>query len=74
MTFRTPEIVTQARIKSLTKECIEEFFKLVMSIYVKHNILNHPERIYNLDETGIVTNPGVKRCFFKRGVQEAKII
>jgi hypothetical protein len=74
LTLRTPEIVTTARIKNLTKESVEKFFVLVDSIYKKYGIENLPERIYNLDETGFVTDPGVKRCFSKKGVRNANII
>jgi hypothetical protein len=71
---RKPEILTMARVRNLTPEVLNSFFKLVSDIYQKYGLNKHPERIWNVDETGLATNQDAKSCFFKKGAKEAYIL
>jgi hypothetical protein len=53
---RKPEILIIARVKNLSEDTLHAFFDIVSDIYEKNWFASSPERIYNLDETGIVTD------------------
>jgi hypothetical protein len=71
---RKLEILTIARVRCLTLEVLDEFFAMVSSIYEKYDLHNHPEKVWNVDETGMSTNQDAKSCFFKKGTKEAYIL
>ena len=57
-------------MECLDKEAMEEYFRLLKSTLTEHNLLNKPNRIYNVDETGmpldhkppkVVTTKGQKK-------------
>lgn len=74
VSLRKPELLTTARVKSLTKDCVESFFGLVEKVYNEHSLHDSPDRIYNLDETGIVIDQWAKKCFFKRGKKKTVLV
>lgn len=51
LSFRTPQAISYARVKSFTKENVESFFDLYEPLLEKVN--HNPARIFNCDETGI---------------------
>lgn len=60
---RNPDIVVRkseglslARAQGLTKEDAENYFDLLKCILIKHNLMDKPSNIYNVDETGLPLN------------------
>ncbi|KAL4226892.1 hypothetical protein ACF0H5_014870 [Mactra antiquata] len=43
------------RAKATTEECVSNYYQDLQSILHKYNIINKPERIYNIDEKGLST-------------------
>ena len=39
------------------KEIIEQYYNLLEDILRKHELLNNPEQIYNMDECGMPLDP-----------------
>lgn len=54
---RKPELLTKARAEGLSNFVVDEFFKLYQNVLDENNLNDHPERIFNLDETGLGTDP-----------------
>lgn len=60
---RKSEILTRARAEGLSNFIVDEFFKMYEKILKDNNLDNHPERIFNLDETGLGTDPTKGKVF-----------
>ena len=58
---RKPEILTKARSEALTEQTVDSFHESLKQLIEDNNIV--PESIYNLDETGLNTNPVGKKVF-----------
>lgn len=54
---RKPEILTKSRANSLVTDVIDEFYATYENILIENNLLDQPHRIFNVDETGLATNP-----------------
>ena len=50
-----PQKLAIARAKSTSHEVLERYYKELGSVLSTNNLENKPERIYNIDETGITT-------------------
>lgn len=55
MSFRRPTGTSVARAKGFNKESVDEFFKILGDVFLKHKFL--PHRIFNVDETGFCVVP-----------------
>lgn len=55
LTYRRPEPTSAARAMGFNKVAVSEFFTLLEEVVDKHSLT--PDRIYNVDETGISTVP-----------------
>ena len=58
---RKPELLTKARSEGLSDNVVTIFYSLLEEEIREKNIV--PESIYNLDETGINTDPRAKKVF-----------
>ena len=63
---RKPELLTKQRAEGLTKETVEKFFDLYEKVLRENNLMNSPERIYNLDETALNTDPRSSTVLVRR--------
>jgi len=43
-----------------------EYFEMLKSVMIKHNFLNNPSQIYNVDETGMPLDHGHPKLLGKR--------
>lgn len=55
LTFRTPEQISMARVKSFNRENVDSFFNNLSNVLGEHDY--DPDRIWNMDETGFPTVP-----------------
>ncbi|XP_049867446.1 uncharacterized protein LOC126367763 [Pectinophora gossypiella] len=55
LAYRRPEPTSAARAMGFNRVAVNNFFKLLENVIDKHKLT--PERIYNVDETGISTVP-----------------
>src|SRR5829696_559598 len=67
ITKRTPEVITTARSKSLSKAALDAFMAMMRTVYDEHDLEGRPGNCYNLDETGCTTDEKAQSCFFKTG-------
>lgn len=67
--LRSPEPTSLARAMGFNRPSVEKFFSLITETMEKHKI--PPERIYNVDETGIMTVPKKRsKCLSLRGKRQ----
>lgn len=53
---RKPEILTKSRANAMTPYIVNHFFDMYEELLNENNLLECPERIFNLDETGLGTD------------------
>ena len=52
ITFIKPRPLNISRAKSVTEDAVEQYFQNLNDILVKYNLLESPELIFNIDESG----------------------
>lgn len=71
--LRTPEPTSLARAMGFNRPAVQKFFSLLSDVLEKYKI--PPERIYNVDETGIMTVPKKRsKCLSLRGKKQVGCI
>ena len=55
------------RIDAINEENMRAYFGLLKEVYDELDFEAHPERIYNMDETGVPLNPRPPKVLAKRG-------
>ena len=53
LTLRRGDPIASVRMECTSKEIMEDYFALLKSTLTEHELLNKPNRIYNVDETGM---------------------
>ena len=56
----------------LTKEMISDYFDLLKEVLTESQLLNSPNRIYNVDETGITLDGHAPRIVAKKGQKKVR--
>lgn len=72
LSLRTPESTSMARAKAFTKENVKSFFDLYQSVMDKYHFT--PNRIFNLDETGVTTVQKPGKILASRGKKQIGVI
>lgn len=54
--IRQGEGLSVARAKGLSKEEVNNFYDLLIKVLTDNDLLDKPERVYNMDESGIQLN------------------
>lgn len=73
ITSRKPELLTKQRVEALTVETVEKFFEMYEKVVRENNLSNSPERIYNLDETALNTDPRSSKVLVRRTSRTAHL-
>ncbi|XP_077968684.1 uncharacterized protein LOC144422763 [Styela clava] len=63
---KKPELLTKARAEGLSHSVISTFFEMYRSILENNGLLQQPHRIFNLDETGLNTDPRSAKVYAKK--------
>ena len=50
-------MTAHVRMNAINRENLEHYFSLLKQILRENDLLNHPEHIYNMDETGVPLDP-----------------
>lgn len=68
LSIRKPEATSIARISGFNKDAVKLFYNNLDELYQKYNF--QPDRIYNVDETGISTVPQVTKILGPKGIKQ----
>ena len=66
---QVPELLTVARNKGLTEDILNNFFQKYEKVINDNNLAYEPQRIFNLDETGMNGNPVSGKVYVQNGKQ-----
>ena len=61
-----------SRMNAMTRENIEHYFGLLKKCMEEHNLFDHPERIYNMDESGIPLDPKPPKVVSPKGQKKIR--
>ena len=59
-------LLTKQRAEGLTEETVTNFFETYEKVLKDNDLLNSPERIYNLEETALNTDPRSSKVLVRR--------
>ncbi|XP_045449665.1 uncharacterized protein LOC123669955 [Melitaea cinxia] len=65
--LRQAEGLSIERAKGLNRTEVANFFKLLITTLTENNLLNKPDRIFNMDETGVQLNNKIGIVLAKKG-------
>jgi len=68
---RKPELLTRARATDLSEETLTKFFELYEKTLDENNLSDRPHCIFNLDETGLRTDPTAGKIFVRKSSKTA---
>ena len=70
LTLRKPEQLKKTRVKAITAvDDLQDFYKLFETECTKNNLLNNPDRLYNVDETGFPLDPTRSKVLAEKGAR-----
>ena len=72
LSYRRGDPTANVRMNCLTKEVISDYFDLLKEVLTENQLLNSPNRIYNVDETGIALDGHAPRIVAKRGQKKVR--
>ena len=67
LTLRKGDPIANVWMDCLNPETMEDYFKMLKAVMVKHKFLNNPSQIYNVDETGMPLDHRPPKAIAKRG-------
>lgn len=69
LTRRNPELLTKPRAEGLSPAVLDLIFDKYTSLLDANNLADKPHRIFNLDETGLNTDPRLSKVFASKGAK-----
>lgn len=69
LSIRQAEGLSVARAKGLSREEVNNFYDLLIKVLTDNDLLDKPERIYNMDESGIQLNNKPGKVVAKKGAK-----
>ena len=57
ISLRAGDATGHVRMNAVTKENMQNYFSMLRILLEENDLLSHPERIYNMDETGVPLDP-----------------
>lgn len=69
LSFRQAEGLSVARAKGLSREEVYNFYDLLIKVLTENDLLDKPERLYNMDESGIQLNNKPGKVIAKKGAK-----
>ena len=72
LSYRRGDPTANVRMNCLTKEVISDYFDLLKEVLTESQLLNSPNRIYNVDETGIALDGHAPRIIAKKGQKKVR--
>ena len=72
LSYRKGDPTANVRMNCLSKQVISEYFDLLTEVLTENELLHSPNRIYNVDETGITSDGHAPRVIAKRGQKKVR--
>ena len=72
LSLRKGDPTTNVRMDCLNKETMDKYFDLLKDTLVENNLMESPNRIYNVDETGIPFNHTALTIITRRGHKKVR--
>ena len=69
MSVRKPELLTRSRALAYNKVVVEARFSLLENKLSELDLKDRPSQIFNCDESGLSTNPGMRKIITERGAK-----
>ena len=82
LSLRSGDATAGVRLNAVNAENISAYFSSLKSVFDEHGFQEHPERVYNMDETGVPLEPrppkviaakGIKRIRYRASGQKSQI-
>ena len=67
ISLRAGDATAGVRIDAINEENMKKYFDLLEDVYNEFDFKNHPERIYNIDETGVALDPHPPKVAVPKG-------
>jgi len=74
LSLRTPQQLSLVRAKGFNKQAVTEYFDLLRQTIEGTGLVNSPDHIYNVDETGLPFNNKPQRVVAKKGSPNAVFV
>ncbi len=65
--LRSGDATSYVQLDAVNKETIESYFALLKEVYDEFEFESHPERVYNMDETGMLLSPRPPKVVARKG-------
>ena len=73
LSLRRGDNTVHVRMNAINEDTITHYFDLLKKTLEENNLINSPERIYNVDDTGGTLRPQSPQCCHKKGNQKGLI-
>jgi DDE superfamily endonuclease len=74
LTVRKPELLTLSRALACNRVVVDAWFEVLGNKMSELQLLERPTQIFNCDESGLSTNPGITRILTKRGIKNPVVV
>ena len=70
--LRSGDSTAGVRMNAVNSENLNEYFDLLQEVFQKNQFADHPEAIYNMDETGMPLEPRPPKIVAKKGQKKVR--
>ena len=72
ISLRSGDATANVRMEAVNVENITAYFDLLKEVYNELELNDHPECIYNMDETGMLLEPHPPKVIAKKGAKKIR--
>ena len=70
--LRSGDSTAGVRMNAVNSENLNEYFDSLQEVFLKNNFADHPEAIYNIDETGMPLEPHPPKLVAQKGQKKVR--
>ena len=74
LSLRQGDGTCSLRLSAINEETLSHYYGLLEDTMMTYNLLDHPERIYNMDETGMPLSPPTPRVVAMKGQRKVRCL
>ena len=72
VSLRAGDATGHVRMNAITRENLQQYFKLLDDCMTEYDFANHPERVYNMDESGVPLDPKPPKVVSVKGQRKIR--